>query len=123
MSICEKVYLNGTILPLEQAKISPLDRAFLFGHAGYEVVTVYGGKFIDLKSHLSRLAKTLEGIAIPNPHTESEWEAIYQTLLNETGIVEGLIYLEVTAGAYDGREFAGPDQFIPTVFLYAGFVQ
>ena len=69
MTICPLVHLNGTLLPLPEAHISPLDRGFLFAHAAYEVTAVYGGRFVDLEGHVARLARTLAGISIPNPHT------------------------------------------------------
>lgn len=119
MTIGRTVYLNGTFCPVEEAHISPFDRGFLFSHAAYEVTAVYGGRFIDLEGHLSRLRRTLDGISIPNPYTDEQWAGIHADLIDRNGIEEGLIYLEVTAGAYGFRDFAGPEAFSPTVFLYA----
>lgn len=119
MPIRETVFLNGSFIPLNQARISPLDRGFLFAHAAYEVTAVYGGRLIDLDGHLARLSRTLQGIALPNPHDDGEWKAIHERLLAENGMKEGLVYLEVSGGAYEARDFAGPDVFTPTVFLYA----
>lgn len=119
MPVCAFVHLNGSILPQAEARISPLDRGFLFAHAAYEVTAVYGGKFVDLDGHITRLSRTLDGIAIPNPHDAAGWTALHTELIVHNKLTEGLVYLEVTAGAYDARDFAGPDQFTPTVFAYA----
>ncbi|MBD3769178.1 MAG: aminotransferase class IV [Rhodobacterales bacterium] len=113
------VYLNGKFCPVEDAAISPFDRGFLFAHAAYEVTAVYDGRFIDLEGHLSRLRRTLEGISISNPYSDEAWAEIHTDLIDKNGVEEGLVYLEVTGGAYGMRDFAGPETFTPTVFLYA----
>ncbi|MFN7164772.1 MAG: aminotransferase class IV [Hyphomonas sp.] len=106
-------------MPLGEAHVSPLDRGFLFAHAAYEVTAVYAGRFVDLDGHIARLTRTLDGIAIPNPHDAVGWEALHTELIVRNQLTEGLVYLEVTAGAYDTRDFAGPETFQPTVFAYA----
>ena len=119
MTICPLVHLNGTLLPLSEAHISPLDRGFLFAHAAYEVTAVYGGRFVDLEGHVARLERTLAGISIPNPHTSEGWANLHRELIAHNDLVEGLVYLQVTGGAYEARDFAGPQAFTPTVFAYA----
>ncbi len=119
MPVCPVVHLNGSFLPLGEAHISPLDRGFLFAHAAYEVTAVYDGRFVDLDGHIARLSRTLDGIAIPNPHSAAAWEALHTELIVRNKLTEGLVYLEVTGGAYDTRDFAGPETFVPTVFAYA----
>ncbi len=118
MTIGRTVYLSGNFCPVEDATISPFDRGFLFAHAAYEVTSVYDGRFIDLEGHLSRLRRTLEGISIPNPYSDEQWAEIHSELVDKNGVEEGLVYLEVTGGAYGMRDFAGPETFSPTVFLY-----
>lgn len=118
MTIGRTVYLSGNFCPVEDATISPFDRGFLFAHAAYEVTSVYDGRFIDLEGHLSRLRWTLEGISIPNPYSDEQWAEIHSELVDKNGVEEGLVYLEVTGGAYGMRDFAGPETFSPTVFLY-----
>ncbi|WP_276325241.1 aminotransferase class IV [Hyphomonas pacifica] len=119
MPIGDQVHLNGQIVPLSEAYISPLDRGFLFAHAAYEVTAVYNGKFVDLDGHLLRLRRTLDGIALPNPHSDADWTRIHQELIDANGINEGLVYLQVTGGAYEARDYTGPDTFEPTIFMYA----
>lgn len=119
MAICPIVYLDGRFCALPDAHISPLDRGFLFAHAAYEVTAVYGGRFVDMDGHLARLARTLDGIAIPNPHNADAWAALHAELIAHNAMSEGLVYLQVTGGAYDTRDFAGPASLSPTVFAYA----
>ena len=57
-------YLNGKYLPIEQAKISPLDRGFLFGDGVYEVVPSYSGKLVGFKPHLQRMNQGLEALVL-----------------------------------------------------------
>ena len=118
MTIGRTVYLSGNFCPVEDATISPFDRGFLFAHAAYEVTSVYDGRFIDLEGHLSRLRRTLEGISIPNPYGDEKWAEIHSDLVDKNGMEEGTVYLEVTAGDYGLRDFAGPETFKPTVFVY-----
>ena len=66
-------YLNGesTILPL--AKISVMDRGFIFGDGIYEVVPVYAGHLFRFDHHMARLERSLKECRIPNPHSRAEW--------------------------------------------------
>ncbi len=119
MTIGQTVYLNGSYRSVGDAAISPFDRGFLFAHAAYEVTAVYGGKFVDLDGHLDRLRRTLAGISMVNPNPDDEWREIHSGLIERNEMTEGLVYLQVSAGAYGMRDFAGPEVFEPTVFLYA----
>ena len=62
-------YLNGSFLPLEDARVPVMDRGFLFGDGVYEVIPVYGGKLFRLEQHLQRLQNSLDGVRIGNPLT------------------------------------------------------
>ncbi len=119
MPIGDTVYLNGAFTRRKEALISPLDRGFLFSHAAYEVTAVYGGKLVDFDGHVARLSNTLDALAIPNLHEAAGWKDLHTQMISRNELTEGLVYLEVTAGAYDSRDFAGPDAFAPTVFLFA----
>ena len=68
---------------------------------------------------MSRLSRTLAGIGIPDPLPGGGWGKVHRDLIDYNGLTQGLIYLQVTAGAYGLRDFAGPEEFEPTVFLYA----
>jgi len=110
-------YLNGDFLPLAQARISPLDRGFLFGDGVYEVIPVYAGKPFCLPQHLQRLDNSLNGIRLNNPHTHDEWATLIQRLLAEnTANSDHVLYLQITRGAPDKRDHNFPSNVAPTVF-------
>lgn len=110
----QRVYLNGEFLPLSQAKISVLDRGFLFGDGVYEVVPVYGGRPLRLPEHLQRLERSLAGIRMAPPLSDSQWEAIFSRLIQGDG--DQSIYLQVTRGVGPKRDHAFPQDVPPTVF-------
>ncbi len=109
-------YLNGDYLPIVQARISPLDRGFLFGDAVYEVVPVYHGRPMLLDEHLQRLGRSLSSIGIINPKTTSEWQAIVAGLAERNGNGDLGIYLQVSRGADTGRDHSVPKSIDATIF-------
>jgi D-alanine transaminase len=109
------VYLNGEILPIDEAKVPVMDRGFLFGDGVYEVIPVYGGKPLRLKEHLRRLDQSLAAIRIQSPLTHTEWAAIFDRLIS--GAVDQQIYLQVTRGAATKRDHAFPVGIPATVFV------
>ena len=108
------VYLNGTFVPLSEAKVSVMDRGFLFGDGVYEVIPVYGGRPLRLAEHLTRLANSLAAIRMPPPLDNAEWAAIFDRLIQ--GTHDQSIYLQVTRGAAPKRDHAIPPGIEPTVF-------
>jgi len=110
------VYLNGQFLPLEDAKVSVLDRGFIYGDGVYELVPVYGRRPYRLPQHLARLQRSLDGIRLANPHTDAEWEAIIAGLIGRMTFADQGVYLQVTRGAAK-RDHAFPAGVAPTVFL------
>jgi D-alanine transaminase len=109
------VYLNGEYLPLDQAKVSVLDRGFLFGDGIYEVIPVYGGRPLRLEEHLTRLENSLAGIRMQPPLAWDDWKAILDKLI--IGGDDQSVYLQVTRGAAPKRDHAFPKTPIPpTVF-------
>ena len=113
------VYVNGDYVPEDQAKVSIFDRAFLMADGVYEVTSVLGGKLIDFNGHLVRLQRSLNELEIRNPLTEAEWLAIHRKLVADNGIVDGMVYLQVTRGAPGDRDFAFPPADLPpTVVLF-----
>lgn len=111
-------YLNGVYMPLEQATVSPFDRAFLFGDAVYEVVPVYGSRPFRLRQHLDRLNRSLHGIRMPPAMTHGEWGQLCRELISRNSAVEGHLYMQVSRGAEYGRNHAWPEGLKPTVFAY-----
>lgn len=112
-------HLNGEYLPLSEARVSPLDRAFLFGEGVYEVVPVFGGRPFRLRQHLDRLARSLEGIRMAPPLSHLEWSGLCRELIERNGGGDQYLYMQVTRGAEFGRNHAWPDGLKPTIFAYA----
>jgi D-alanine transaminase len=109
-------YVNGAFVPVTEAKVSVLDRGFLFADGIYEVVPAYAGKPFALKEHLARLARSLRELRIANPHSETEWIDLAQQLMERNGGGDCMIYLQVTRGAPARRGHAFPsDNTAPTV--------
>jgi len=109
------VYLNGEYLPLNQAKVSVLDRGFLFGDGVYEVIPVYGGRPLRLEEHLTRLENSLSGIRMQPPLAWDDWKSILNKLI--VGTEDQSIYLQVTRGVAPKRDHAFPKTPVaPTVF-------
>jgi len=111
-------YLSGAYLPLAEARVSPLDRAFLFGDAVYEVLPVYGSRAFRLREHLDRLKRSLSGIRMEAPLSHGEWARICEELISRNSAGDAYLYLQVTRGAEHGRNHVWPDQLKPTVFAY-----
>ena len=110
------VYLNGAFTPLSEAKISVLDRGFLFGDGIYEVVPVYRGKPFRMAQHLARLSRSLASIEIANPKSNDEWEALVRRLVELQGPIDQAVYFQVTRGVAK-RDHAFPTTPVtPTVF-------
>src|SRR6266481_604398 len=89
-------YLNGAYLPLTEARISPLDRGFLYADAVYELMPVYGGRAFRFPAHGERLTRSLAGISMADPHTREEWRAILGTLIERNGGGDCYVYWQVT---------------------------
>jgi D-alanine transaminase len=107
------VYVNGDYLPEEDAKISIFDRGFLMADAVYEVTSVLDGKLIDFDGHAVRLKRSLDELEMAEPCSKDELLAIHRKLVEENGIVEGLIYLQVTRGSDGDRDFVFPSEGTP----------
>lgn len=112
-------YLNGQYLPLREARLSPLDRGFLFADGVYEVVPVHRGRPFRLREHLQRLERSLAGIRLADPLSGPDWAAIITELVRQAGAPEQLVYLQVTRGAEYGRNHLLPTAIQPTVFAFA----
>jgi len=110
------VYLNGKFLPLEDAKISVLDRGFIYGDGVYELVPVYHRQPYRLPQHLARLQRSLDGIRLANPHSDSQWGAIVHELIARQPFEQQGVYLQVTRGVAK-RDHAFPAGVPATVFM------
>ena len=111
-------YVNGSFVPLSEAKVSILDRGFLFADGIYEVSAVLDGKLIDNASHLARLERSVGEIALALPETVDRIIEIQKELIARNRLENGLVYIEVTRGADKGRDFTFPKGVKPTMIMF-----
>jgi len=111
-------YLNGEYLPLREAKISPMDRGFLFGDGVYEVIPCYAGKMVAMHYHLDRLRHSLTGIQLCIRPSDEDLSDILKLLIDRNGGGDLGIYLQITRGVAEKRQHAFPEHISPTLFAY-----
>ena len=111
-------YVNGSFVPIADAKVSILDRGFLFADGIYEVAAVLDGKLVDNASHLARLKRSVGEISLELPETLERIVEIQKELVARNHLVDGMVYLEVTRGADNGRDFAFPKGVTPTLIMF-----
>ncbi len=111
-------YVNGSFVPLAEARVSVMDRGFLFADGIYEVAAVLDGKLIDNASHLARLQRSVGEIALELPETIDRIQEIQKELIARNNLVSGMVYLQVTRGADVGRDFAFPKRVKPTLIMF-----
>ena len=112
------IYLNGEFMPIEQARISVLDRGFIFGDGVYEVIPTYSRRPFRLAEHLVRLQSSLDAIGISNPYTASKWAELVARIVAGNPWEDQNVYLQITRGVAK-RDHAFPKGLKPTVFLMA----
>ena len=115
-------YLNGEYSSLRDAKVSVLDRGFIFGDGIYEVVPVYGRRLFRFDEHLARLGRSLSKLRIADPHSPEQWlersRKLVAALAEKAGAEDQLIYIQVTRGVAL-RDHVMPPDIAPTVFMMA----
>lgn len=110
------VYLNGDYVRLGDAKISVLDRGFIFGDGIYEVVPCYGGKPFLMPHHLARLQRSLKAIRLDAGRSVADWENLVNSMLSRNDAQEDCtVYLQVTRGVAK-RDHGFPASSQATVF-------
>ena len=114
------VYVNGQYLPEAEAKVSIFDRGFLMADGVYEVTSVLGGKLIDFDGHAVRLARSLRELEMENPISKEDLLQVHRKLVSRNGVEEGMVYLQISRGAPEDRDFVFPDPetTAPTVVLF-----
>jgi D-alanine transaminase len=112
-------YLNGAYVPIEEARISPFDRGFLYSDGAYEVMPVYAGRPFRFRAHAERLTRSLGEIRMDDPHTRDEWHEIIAKLIDPNGKVDQYVYWQVTRGAELQRNHAPLPNLPRTVFAFA----
>ena len=115
-------YLNGAYTPLNEAKVSVMDRGFIFGDGIYEVVPVYGQRLFRFEEHLARLERSLAKMRIDNPFTRAQWleqvRPLVAATFDKTGAQDQLVYIQITRGVAP-RDHVMPSGLQPTVFMMA----
>ncbi|MBI1340088.1 D-alanine aminotransferase [bacterium] len=114
-------WLDGVFLAADQARISPFDRGFLFADSVYEVTAVYDGRPIDMERHLARLDRSLKELGFSHQPDPAAIKDVHAELIARNQLAEGLIYLQITRGAYGRRDFVAPGgaALRPTMFAFA----
>ena len=112
------IYLNGEFMPIEQARISVLDRGFIFGDGVYEVIPSYSRRPFRLPEHLARLRASLDAIRIANPYDDARWSELVARIIAGNPWEDQNVYLQITRGVAK-RDHAFPKGLTPTVFLMA----
>lgn len=115
-------YLNGEFLPLSEAKVSVLDRGFVFGDGVYEVIPVFNKKLFRLDEHLVRLNNSLAAVRIKNPLDPQQWNNLLNKLITQQETGDLSVYVQVTRGVAP-RDHAFPANTTPTVFMMANPMQ
>lgn len=113
------VYLNGQYLPMSEARISPMDRGFLFGDGIYEVVPSYDGALVGFAPHMARMQNGLDTIEIPLRIDQTQWREIAAQLIERNGGGNLGLYFHISRGADTRRNHAYPEGIAPTVFAFA----
>ena len=111
------IYLNGQFMPIEEAKVSVLDRGFIFGDGVYEVIPVYSRRAFRMEEHLRRLQHSLDGIQLANPYSNDKWASLIEQLITGSDDEDQYLYLHITRGV-SKRDHAFPKPPVPpTVFM------
>ena len=113
------VFLNHAYLPAEEAKISPMDRGFLFGDSIYEVLPSYNGEIIGFNLHINRLNRNMSAIGIRLEWSHDEWMKVCKALLEKNDLGNLGIYLQVSRGTAPVRSHAYTKDIDPTVFAFS----
>jgi len=110
-------YVNGEFAPLSEARVSILDRGFLFADGVYEVAAVLEGRLVDNRAHLERLKRSLAALTISAPLSAAELEKVQEELIVRNRLEEGIVYIQVTRGA-GPRDFSFPRDAAPTLVMF-----
>jgi D-alanine transaminase len=110
------VFLNGSFMPVEEARVPVLDRGFIFGDGVYELIPVYSRVPFRMDEHLARLERSLAAVRIRNPYSRAEWRDIILQLVAKQPFEDQGVYFQVTRGVAK-RDHAFPKDSAPTVFV------
>ncbi len=111
------IFLNDEYLSASTARVSVMDRGFLFGDGVYEVIPVFGGRLLRIDDHLRRLQNSLDRVSMSNPKSADEWTATLENLLMRNPGEDRGVYLQITRGAAEYRDLTPSPGLCPTVFI------
>lgn len=116
----ERAYINGEVVPIHEANVSIMDRGFLFGDGVYEVAAVLNGRLVDGPAHLARLERSLREIELKCPIPAQDLPMVMQSFVTDEGLLEGMIYIQITRGRDISRAFHFPDpeRVDPTMVMF-----
>jgi len=117
MDMTRHIFLNGSYVPEDQAKISVMDRGFLFGDAIYEVTALVDGHLIDNGLHLARFARSLAELGIPLPMPLENVREMQIELIRRNQMTDGTVYLQVSRGEAE-RNFHPAAGLSPTFVAF-----
>ena len=114
------VYLNGDFLNENDAKVSIFDRGFLMADGVYEVTSVINGKLIDFDGHAIRLQRSMSELMMESAISKEDLLEVHRQLIIKNDLNEGMIYLQITRGSPNDRDFVFPDPKLikPTIVLF-----
>lgn len=112
------VYLDGEFMPMDEARVSPMDRGFLFGDGVYEVIPVYQRQVFEWPAHLARLKYSLNATSITNPLSDQSWLDMVEQLIKRHDWNDQFIYLQVSRGVQIPRDHLPAAGLTPTVYAY-----
>ena len=92
------VYLNGSFVPKEQAKVSVFDHGYLYGDGVFEGIRAYAGRIFRLEEHIDRLYDSAQAICLNVPMTKPEMAEVCAQTCARNGIDDGYIRLVVSRG-------------------------
>ncbi len=109
-------YVNGRYLPQPDAAVNVEDRGYQFGDGIYEVVHLYGGRYVDEDLHLSRLERSLGEIQLPMPMSRAALSMVLREVARRNRVTEGLLYMQVTRGVAR-RDHPFPSKPVPPALV------
>lgn len=109
-------FINGSFVPLAEAKVSIEDRGFQFGDGVYEVIRTYKGRPFSLDAHLARLDRSAAALGLTQPYSRAEWTRHLLDGIERAAYPEAKIYLQITRGVAP-RDHAYADDTTPTVVM------
>jgi D-alanine transaminase len=109
-------FINGTFVPMAEAKVSIEDRGFQFGDGVYEVIRTYNGRPFELEAHLTRLDRSAMALDLKQPYSHDEWTHHILKGIGRAAYPESKVYVQITRGVAP-RDHAYPDDATPTVVM------